>query len=178
MFIDSLTDCVSSALILCIFSPPQSFTQCITYTQAKTLRGEKMLLPRYIFIGGGQSPPPGSTPLPSGVLPRPLSRFLHILGHRTLLVARKIRFSCPKYKEKVKKSGGDSHHHFQKWWWQVTIVTYKVVLHNHSHARLTALFLGVPGWAGTRKVKPIWGPVYKISYDLYRESYLRKALHP
>jgi len=24
------------------------------------------------------------------------------------------------------------------------------------HARLTALFLGLPGWAGTRKVKPIW----------------------
>jgi len=22
--------------------------------------------------------------------------------------------------------------------------------------RLTALFLGLPGWAGTRKVKPIW----------------------
>ena len=51
-------------------------------------------------------------------LPRPLSHFLHILGHRTLLVAaRKIRFSCKKYKfhfEKVvltvtttSKSGGD-----------------------------------------------------------------------
>jgi len=33
--------------------------------------------------------------------PAPLSHFLHILGHRTLLVARKIRFSCPKYKEKL-----------------------------------------------------------------------------
>ena len=33
--------------------------------------------------------------------PRPLSQFLQILGHRTLLVARKIRFSCPKYKEKL-----------------------------------------------------------------------------
>jgi len=31
---------------------------------------------------------------PSGVRaePRPLSHFLHILGHRTLLIARKIRF--------------------------------------------------------------------------------------
>jgi len=27
-------------------------------------------------------------------------------------------------------------------------------LHTHSH--LTALCLGLPGWAGTRKVKPIW----------------------
>jgi len=26
----------------------------------------------------------------------------------------------------------------------------------HTHTRLTALFLGLPGWAGTRKVKPIW----------------------
>ena len=26
----------------------------------------------------------------------------------------------------------------------------------HTHVLLTALFLGLPGWAGTRKVKPIW----------------------
>jgi len=28
--------------------------------------------------------------------------------------------------------------------------------HTHTHTRLTALFLGLPGWAGARKVKPIW----------------------
>ena len=27
---------------------------------------------------------------------------------------------------------------------------------NNTHTRLTALFPGLPGWAGTRKVKPIW----------------------
>ena len=27
--------------------------------------------------------------------------------------------------------------------------------HTHTHTRLTALFLGLPRWAGTRKVKPI-----------------------
>jgi len=26
----------------------------------------------------------------------------------------------------------------------------------HTHTRLTALFPGLPGWAGTRKVKPMW----------------------
>jgi len=26
----------------------------------------------------------------------------------------------------------------------------------HTHTRLTALFLGLPRWAGTRKAKPIW----------------------
>jgi len=26
----------------------------------------------------------------------------------------------------------------------------------HMHTGLMALFLGLPGWAGTRKVKPIW----------------------
>jgi len=26
----------------------------------------------------------------------------------------------------------------------------------HTHTHLTALFPGLPGWAGTRKVKPIW----------------------
>ena len=30
------------------------------------------------------------------------------------------------------------------------------VYHTHTHTRLTALFPGLPGWAGTRKVKPIW----------------------
>ena len=28
--------------------------------------------------------------------------------------------------------------------------------HTHTHNRLTALFPGLPGWASTRKVKPIW----------------------
>jgi len=42
-----------------------------------------------------------SSPSGGWAEPRPLSHFLHILGHRTLLVARKIRFSCPKYKKKL-----------------------------------------------------------------------------
>jgi len=29
-------------------------------------------------------------------------------------------------------------------------------LATHTHTHLTALFPGLPGWAGTRKVKPIW----------------------
>ena len=28
--------------------------------------------------------------------------------------------------------------------------------HKHTHTRLTALCPGLPGWAGTRKMKPIW----------------------
>jgi len=28
--------------------------------------------------------------------------------------------------------------------------------HTHTHTRLMALFPGLPGWASTRKVKPIW----------------------
>ena len=28
--------------------------------------------------------------------------------------------------------------------------------HTHTHTRLTALFPGLSGWAGTRKVKPVW----------------------
>ena len=31
-----------------------------------------------------------------------------------------------------------------------------VVDHYYAHTRLTALCPGLPGWAGTRKVKPIW----------------------
>jgi len=36
--VDSLIVSISTALILCIFSPRQSFTRCTTYTPAKTLR--------------------------------------------------------------------------------------------------------------------------------------------
>ena len=32
----------------------------------------------------------------------------------------------------------------------------KALLYTHTHTRLTALFPGLPGWASTRKVKPIW----------------------
>jgi len=28
--------------------------------------------------------------------------------------------------------------------------------YTHTHTLLAALFAGLPGWAGTRKVKPIW----------------------
>ena len=36
-------------------------------------------------------------------------------------------------------------------------VMVKVKDSTHTHTpRLTALFPGLPGWAGTRKVKPIW----------------------
>ena len=34
--------------------------------------------------------------------------------------------------------------------------TTEVATHTHPHTRLTALFLGLPGWPGTRQVKQIW----------------------
>ena len=34
--------------------------------------------------------------------------------------------------------------------------TWKAHTHTHTHTRLTALFPRLPGWAGTRAVKPIW----------------------
>jgi len=36
------------------------------------------------------------------------------------------------------------------------IVYFLAYSHTHTHPRLTALFPGLPGSAGTRKVKPIW----------------------
>jgi len=40
----------------------------------------------------------------------------------------------------------------------INIVFYrlKYVIFQHTHTRLMALFPGLPGWAGTRKVKLIW----------------------
>jgi len=34
--------------------------------------------------------------------------------------------------------------------------THRTHTYIHTHTRLTAVFPGLPGWAGTRKVKPIW----------------------
>jgi len=37
-----------------------------------------------------------------------------------------------------------------------SVVTALLIVHTHTHNRFTALFPGLPGWAGTRKVKPVW----------------------
>jgi len=37
-----------------------------------------------------------------------------------------------------------------------SVLTTHVDTHTHTHTCLTALFPGLPRWAGTRKVKPIW----------------------
>ena len=39
-------------------------------------------------------------------------------------------------------------------WISAQVIT--AAAHTHTHTRLTALFPGLPRWAGTRKVKPIW----------------------
>ena len=47
-------------------------------------------------------------------------------------------------------------------WWTGRLVSWisisltAVHAHAHTHTRITALFPGLLGWAGTRKVKPIW----------------------
>ena len=38
----------------------------------------------------------------------------------------------------------------------ISVVHFRPLTHTHTHTRLTALFPGLPGWACTRKVKPIW----------------------
>ena len=38
----------------------------------------------------------------------------------------------------------------------IIITTNKLPYFNNTHTRLTALWLGLPGWAGTRKVQLIW----------------------
>jgi len=43
--------------------------------------------------------------------------------------------------------------------WTLHISTFSLpykAIFTHTHTHLTALFPGLPGWAGIRKVKPIW----------------------
>jgi len=37
-----------------------------------------------------------------------------------------------------------------------TMSPYLLMYNENTHTHLTALYPGLPGWAGTRKVKPIW----------------------
>ena len=41
-------------------------------------------------------------------------------------------------------------------WWCKLVIKICVSLQTHTHTSLTALFPGLPVWAGTREVKPIW----------------------
>ena len=54
-------------------------------------------------------------------------------------------------------TAGKTHTHTQKksptWLVKTNSLTHA---RTHTHTRLTALLPGLPGWAGTRKVKPIW----------------------
>ena len=43
-----------------------------------------------------------------------------------------------------------------RWPWNGCVCASVLRTHTHTHTRLTALFPGLPGWACTRKVKPIW----------------------
>ena len=36
------------------------------------------------------------------------------------------------------------------------LICIQLLFMHHTHTRLMALFAGLPGWAGTRKLKPIW----------------------
>jgi len=46
---------------------------------------------------------------------------------------------------------------YETWHYKLLIISYNIITQQtHAHTRLTALFPGLPGWAGTRKVKPIW----------------------
>jgi len=38
----------------------------------------------------------------------------------------------------------------------LSILILYLYTHTHTHTSLAALFQGLPGWAGTRKVKPVW----------------------
>ena len=60
----------------------------------------------------------------SGAQPRPLSHFLHILGHRTLLVAR--------------KNDSLANSTLKKWWWQSPPLSKVVVTSHHRHIQSCA----------------------------------------
>ena len=59
------------------------------------------------------------------------TEFAFLLWHKPRLLETETLFDAPVFKQKYSD-------------------------HTHTHTRLTALFPGLPRWAGTRKVKPVW----------------------
>ena len=62
---------------------------------------------------------------------------------------------CPIITGIIIKTVTQSNHHNNTFNVPLTRI-YWVELHTHTHTRLTAFFPGLPRWAGTKKVKPIW----------------------
>ena len=54
-----------------------------------------------------------------------------------------------------------------------TVVGRVLIYAYHTHTRLTALCPGLPGWAGTRKVKPIW---ILLKQETVSGSEIRRAI--
>jgi len=50
-------------------------------------------------------------------------------------------------------------------------------MEQHTHTRLMAIFPGLPGWAGTRKVKPIWILLKQETMSGSGISWLYASLH-
>ena len=80
-----------------------------------------MSVPQPTRRSGGAS---WALPAGSGAEPRPLSHFLHILGHRTLLVAR--------------KNDSLANSTLKKWWWQSPPLSKVVVTSHHRHIQSCA----------------------------------------
>jgi len=60
------------------------------------------------------------------------TEFAFLLWHKPRLLETETLFDAPVFKQEIFRP------------------------HTHTHTRLTALFPGLPRWAGTRKVKPVW----------------------
>jgi len=80
----------------------------------------------------------------------------YVLHFQSTRLARAVKFA-------VFWAHGDNY--YQVWGWYAypflfhcinAIDTFDLPEHTHTHTRLTALCPGVPEWAGTKKVKPIW----------------------
>ena len=61
------------------------------------------------------------------------TEFAFLLWYKPRLLETETLFDAPVFKQK-----------------------YSDHTHTHTHTRLTALFPGLPRWASTRKVKPVW----------------------
>jgi len=92
--------------------------------------------------GASWAPPAGS-----GAEPRPLSHFLHILGHRTLLVAKKYDSLAQSIRkigilhEKIYKIYKIANSTLKKWWWQWPPLSKVVVTSHHRHAPMLLIIL-------------------------------------
>ena len=86
-----------------------------------------------------------------------MTSFFPAVLHNNPKMSKVTFFSLKNVKNRLKSACSFRCHSLNSEWVITFLMAHQHIIgYSHTHARLTALCPGLPRWAGTRKVKPIW----------------------